>query len=161
GRKGTLMVGLVIFGVCAGLSSQASSPEMLIAMRACAGLGAALIMPATLSIVTNSFPIHERQKAVATWAGLVGAGGAIGPILSGIMLEHFWWGSIFFVNIPLIALLLVLTAFIVPTSKDPAGHPLDPIGAGLSVVGLVALVFAIIEGPEWGWLSPEVLAVFA
>ncbi|HKY14496.1 MAG TPA: MFS transporter, partial [Microthrixaceae bacterium] len=161
GRKGALIFGLVVFGVCAGLASQATSPEMLIAMRAMAGLGAAFIMPATLSIVTNSFPVHERQKAIATWAGLAGAGGAIGPIVSGLLLEHFWWGSIFFVNIPLIALLLVLTVFIVPTSKDPAGHPLDPIGAGLSVVGLVALVFAIIEGPEWGWLSPEVLAVFA
>ncbi len=160
GRKGALQIGLAIFVVSNAVMSQATSPTMLIGFRAVAGLGAALIMPATLSIITNSFPPHERGKAIATWAGLAGAGGAIGPILSGLLLEHFWWGSIFFINIPFVAVLLVLVWKLVPTSKDPDGHALDPIGAVMSVVGLVALVFGIIEGPEWGWVSPGVIAAF-
>jgi EmrB/QacA subfamily drug resistance transporter len=160
GRKGALQAGLGIFATFALIASQATSPEMLIATRTVMGLGAALIMPSTLSIITNSFPPHERQWAIATWAGFAGAGSALGPIVSGLLLEHFWWGSIFFLNIPLIAVLLVLTTVIVPTSKDPHGHPLDVVGALLSVVGLVALVFAIIQGPEWGWSSPGVLAAF-
>ena len=161
GRKGALQIGLVIFGVCALVASQATSPTMLIAARAVMGLGAALVMPATLSIIQNSFPAHERSKAVATWAGLAGAGAAIGPLTAGVLLEHFWWGSIFFINIPLVLLLLGLSVVIVPTLKDPHGHALDPIGALLSVVGLVSLVFAIIEGPEWGWGEPSVIGIFA
>jgi EmrB/QacA subfamily drug resistance transporter len=151
GRKGALQVGLVVFGVAALAGSLAGSPSPLIASRAVMGIGAALIMPATLSIIVNCFPMHERPKAVAVWAGFAGVGGALGPITSGFLLEHFWWGSVFFINLPVIALLLVLSALLVPTSKDPDGHPLDPPGALLSVVGLVALVFGVIEGPELGW----------
>ncbi len=160
GRKGALQVGLVIFGICAVVASFSSSPAQLIASRAVMGLGAALVMPATLSIIQSSFPPHERAKAVATWAGLAGAGGAIGPLLSGLMLKWFWWGSVFFINLPLVAALLYLCWRIVPTSKDPHGHPLDPIGSVFSVIGLVALVFGIIEGPEWGWTSGGTLLAF-
>ena len=87
-------------------------------------------------------------------------GGALGPIASGLLLEHFWWGSVFFVNVLLVLVLLVLSAIIVPTSKDPNGHALDPIGALLSVIGLVSLVFAVIEGPELGWGHPLTIAGF-
>jgi len=160
GRKGTLQVGLVIFAACALVATMAHTPATLIAARAVMGLGAALVMPATLSIIQNSFPPLERSKAIATWAGLAGAGGAIGPLLSGLMLEHFWWGSVFLINIPIVILLLGLVSVIVPTSRDPFGHPLDPLGALLSVVALTTLVFAIIEGPEWGWSSVGVISMF-
>jgi len=157
GRKGALLTGLAIFGTCALAASFAKSPGQLIAARSFMGIGAALVMPATLSIIQNSFPPHERAKAVATWAGLAGAGGAIGPLLSGLMLKFFGWSSVFFINIPLVILLGVLAMVFVPTSRDPEGHPLDPIGSLLSVIALVALVFGIIEGPEWGWASAGVI----
>jgi EmrB/QacA subfamily drug resistance transporter len=160
GRKGALQTGLVIFGLAALAASRASSPAELIAFRAVMGVGAALIMPSTLSIVVNSFPFAERPKAIALWAAFAGVGGALGPISSGLLLEHFWWGSVFFANVPLVLVLLVLSALIVPSSKDPNGHALDPIGAVLSVVGLVSLVFAVIEGPELGWSAPATIGGF-
>jgi EmrB/QacA subfamily drug resistance transporter len=160
GRKGALQGGLLIFGLAALAASRAGSPAELIAFRAVMGIGAALIMPATLSIIVNSFPFAERPKAIALWAAFAGVGGALGPIASGLLLEHWWWGSVFFVNVPLVLLLLLLSALIVPSSKDPDGHALDPIGAALSVVGLVSLVFAVIEGPELGWGGPATIGGF-
>ncbi len=135
GRKGSLQAGLLIFGLAALAASRAGSPAELIAFRAVMGVGAALIMPATLSIIVNSFPFAERPKAIALWAAFAGVGGALGPIASGLLLEHFWWGSVFFVNAPLVLLLLLLSALIVPSSKDPDGHALDPIGAALECGG--------------------------
>ncbi len=160
GRKGALQIGLVVFGAAALAGSLANDATALILARAVMGIGAALIMPATLSIIVNCFPLHERPKAVAVWAGFAGVGGALGPITSGFLLEHYWWGSVFFLNLPVVVLLLVLSAAIVPTSKDPDGHPLDPPGALLSVIGLVALVFGVIEGPELGWTHPATLSGF-
>lgn len=160
GRRGALQVGLVIFGLAALVASQSSSPEQVIANRAVMGVGAALIMPATLSIILTSFPIHERPKAIAIWAGCAGLGGALGPISSGLLLEHYSWSSVFFINLPLVALLLLLSVVVLPTSKDPNGHPLDPPGAALSVVGLVALVYGVIEGPAKGWTDATVLGAF-
>ncbi len=125
------------------------------------GIGAALIMPSTLSIITVVFPPQERSKAIAIWAGFAGAGGAIGPLMSGLLLEAgFWWGSVFFVAVPIVVLAAVAIAFIVPTSRDHEQRPLDFAGAGLSVVGLTALVGGIIEGPELGWTDPVVLGLF-
>ena len=161
GRRGALQVGLVIFGLAALVASQSTTPDQVIATRAVMGIGAALIMPATLSIILTSFPMHERPKAIAIWAGCAGLGGALGPISSGLLLEHFSWGSVFFINIPLVVLLLVLSVIVLPSSKDPGAHPLDPPGAVLSVIGLVALVYAVIEGPPKGWTSPVVLGSFA
>lgn len=163
GRKRTLITGLVIFAVMAGVAGFSGSPAQLIAARAVMGIGAALIMPATLSIITNVFPPHERGKAIATWAGFAGAGGALGPVLTGLVLE-WWgedsWGTVFFINIPLAVLLLVLVVLMVPDSKDPTGHHIDPVGSLLSVLALSALVFGIIEAPGWGWTSPGVLGAF-
>ena len=160
GRKGALEVGLVIFGAAAFAASQASDPGQLIALRTVMGVGAAFIMPATLSIILNSFPIQERPKAIAIWAAFAGVGGALGPITSGLLLEHFWWGSVFMVTLPIVAALLLLTALFVPTSRDPGRTALDPIGSVLSVVALVGLVFAVIEWPELGWSSPATIAGF-
>jgi EmrB/QacA subfamily drug resistance transporter len=160
GRKGALQLGLTIFGVAVLVASRVDAPSALIATRTIMGVGAAFIMPATLSIIVNSFPIHERPKAIALWAAFAGVGGALGPISSGLLLDHFWWGSVFFINVPLVLLLLALSVPILPTSKDPHGHPLDPIGALLAVVGLVSLVFAVIEGPEHGWGDPITVGAF-
>ncbi len=132
----------------------------MIAARAIMGVGAAFVMPSTLSILTNVFPTRERAKAIAIWAGISGAGAAIGPITSGLLLEHYWWGSVFLINLPIVALALIAGAVLVPKSKDRTSTPLDPLGALLSIVGLGALVYAIIEGPSHGWVSVESLLWF-
>jgi EmrB/QacA subfamily drug resistance transporter len=161
GRKGALQFGLVVFGTAVLIASLADDPSHLIAARTVMGVGAAFIMPSTLSIVMTSFPFHERPKAIAVWAAFAGVGGALGPISSGLLLEHFWWGSVFFINVPLVLLLLALAAPIVPSSKDPDGHALDPVGALLAVGGLVSLVFAVIEGPERGWFDGLTIGALA
>ena len=160
GRKGALQAGLVVFLLGAVAASMADSAAMVVGARAVMGLAAAFIMPSTLSILTNVFPATERPKAIAVWAGISGAGGAIGPIASGWLLEHFWWGSVFLVNVPVIALALVAGAVLVPRSRDPEQQPLDIPGAGLSIVALSALVYAIIEAPHRGWLSGATLGTF-
>jgi EmrB/QacA subfamily drug resistance transporter len=161
GRKKMLVAGLIVFTVSAFLASRATDPTHLIAIRCAMGVGAALIMPATLSIIVSSFPMHERPKAISIWAAFAGVGGALGPITSGILLEHFWPGSVFFINIPVLLLLIVAVVLIVPDSRNPNSHPLDPGGALLSIVALVSLVYGVIEGPEHGWLSASTLGAFA
>jgi EmrB/QacA subfamily drug resistance transporter len=161
GRKGFLSLGLTIFGLAALGATQATSPAHIIAARAVMGIGAAFVMPATLSILTNVFPPHERAKAIGIWAGLAGGGAAIGPIAGGYLVEHFSWSAVFYLNIPVVLIGLIGGALLVPTSKDPEGHPLDPIGALLSIAGLTALIYAVIEGPNHGWLGTETLLTFA
>ncbi len=160
GRKGALTIGLLIFGAASTFSAFADGPTGLIIGRAVMGMGAALVMPATLSILTNVFPPRERGRAIAIWAGLAGAGAAIGPIGSGFLLEHFWWGSVFLMNVPIIAIALVAGAVLVPTSKDPDEAPLDPVGAVLSIGGLGALLYGIIEAPSHGWTSGATALAF-
>jgi EmrB/QacA subfamily drug resistance transporter len=160
GRKGALSIGLLLFGGFSGLASLAKSPEMLIAARALMGIGAAFIFPTTLSILTNTFTGHERARAIGVWAGVSGIGVALGPLLGGILVEHFYWGSVFFVNVPICVAALVLGYFFIPTSRDPDNRPLDPLGALLSILTLVALLYAIIQAPEKGWLAPDVLGAF-
>ena len=157
GRKRALNVGLSIFGLASIAAAFADSSGQVIAFRAVMGIGAALIMPATLSILTNVFPPQERAKAIALWAGLAGAGAAIGPVAGGFLLEHFWWGSVFLVNVPLVLGALVAGRVLVPNSKDPYAEQLDPVGAGLSIVGLGAVLYGIIEGPTHGWTAPATL----
>lgn len=162
GRHRTLAAGLIVFGagsVLAGLSSSASE---LIAFRVVMGVGAAAIMPATLSILTNVFIVpDERAKAIAMWSAVAGLGVAIGPTLGGFLLEHFGWGSIFMVNLPIVAVALVGGRIAVPPSRNPRPKPLDPAGALLSIVGLVAVVYAIIEAPVYGWAGLRTLGVSA
>ncbi|MBI5087542.1 MAG: MFS transporter, partial [Actinobacteria bacterium] len=148
GRKGALLVGLVIFAVSSALCAVMDSANSLIAMRALMGIGAALIMPATLSLLQSSFPPRERPKAIAMWAGFAGAGGAIGPLMGGFLLEHFWYGSVFFVAAPIAVVAFIASSILAPRSKEGGGAALDPIGGALSVVGFSGLLFAIIEGPE-------------
>jgi EmrB/QacA subfamily drug resistance transporter len=158
GRKGALLLGLAIFASASVACSRTTAPEALIACRAIMGMGAAFIMPSTLSLLITSFPPDERAKAIAIWAGFAGAGGAIGPIMGGWLLEHFWYGSVFFVSVPIAIAAFIGTALLVPTSRDAEATPLDPAGGAMSAVGFSALVFAIIEGPEVGWTDPLVIA---
>ncbi|MBA2326216.1 MAG: MFS transporter, partial [Actinobacteria bacterium] len=123
-------------------------------------IGGAFIMPATLSIITNVFPPQERGRAIGMWAGVAGLA-ILGPLIGGFLVEHFYWGSIFWVNIPIVVFGLVAGAFLIPTSKDPAARPLDPVGALLSIAGLIVLVYGIIEAPERGWTEGRTLVAFA
>ena len=167
GRKGALEAGLVIFGVAALLGGVADSAGVLIAARAVMGLGAAFVMPATLSLITNIFAPRERQKAIAIWAGVAGAGGALGPLLTGLLITGWWiippggWELAFLYNVPIAAAVLGASALWLPKSSDPGAAPLDPVGAATSLVSLGALLFGIIEGPERGWSSPAVVVGFA
>jgi len=160
GRKGMLQAGLAIFAFGCLLAVFSTEPWHLIATRSVMGIGAAMIMPATLSIITNVFPPEERSKAIAIWAGFAGAGAAVGPLLSGFLLEHFWFGSVFLINVPIVALALLSGAALVPTSRDPRQRRLDPVGGLLSMLALLALLYAIIEGPDAGWTSGETLGLF-
>ena len=161
GRREALLVGLSVFGVAAIGGTFAESSAQLIAWRGLMGVGAALIMPATLSIVSAVFGPAERSRAIAIWAGFAGAGGVVGLLASGVLLKSFWWGSVMAINVPIALVMIVAVVAVVPTSRDPDATPLDPVGGVLSMVGLVALVFGIIEGPEKGWTSGVTLAAFA
>jgi EmrB/QacA subfamily drug resistance transporter len=161
GRKGALQLGLVGFLVAAALASESTEMWQLIACRAAMGASAALIMPSTLSILVNVFPPHERTKAIAIWAATTGAAGAIGPVASGFLLGHFWYGSVFLVNVPIIAIALVAGWFLVPRSRDPEQGKLDPLGAVLSIIGISALVYGLIQAPDKGWMSSGTLGAFA
>jgi EmrB/QacA subfamily drug resistance transporter len=157
GRRRALLVGLSIFAVGSIAAMTASSAHTLIGLRAVIGLGAALIMPATLSTITGTFPPAQRVKAVSIWAGVAGAAAVVGVVVSGTLLDFFSWRSVFAVNIVLAVVALVGTVRIVPESADPDAPRLDRVGAFLSVAGLVVLVYSIIEAPTVGWLGVRTL----
>jgi DHA2 family multidrug resistance protein-like MFS transporter len=157
GRKRALLIGLAVFGAGAVFAGIAAGATQVIAGRAVMGVGAAFVMPATLSIITTIFPAEERSRAIAVWAGFAGAGGAIGPIVSGALLERFWWGSTVLVNLPLVAITAIAIGAFAPESRDETHTRLDPAGAALSLLGLSALIFAIIQGGEKGWTTTPVI----
>ena len=162
GRKRSLFLGMIVFGIGSVLAALTGSSGALIATRGLMGVGAAFVMPATLSIITNLFTDpRERAQAIAAWAGVAGLGVAIGPITGGWLLEHFWWGSVFLVNVPFIVLALVAGWKLLPESRDPEQPRLDFVGAGLSIVGLTALVWTLIEAPNHGWTDVMTLGGFA
>ncbi|HXB49369.1 MAG TPA: MFS transporter [Streptosporangiaceae bacterium] len=156
GRKKVLLLGMLVFGAGSALSALSSSSGQLIAFRAVMGFGAAFILPATLAIIMNVFERDEQPKAIGIWTGVVGFAIAIGPITGGILLEHFWWGSVFLVNVPIVVAAMAAMAAIVPDSKDPRPGRLDPFGVLLSIVGLALLVYGIIKGGQLGdFTRPE------
>lgn len=158
GRRLALVVGLVLFGLSSLLAAFASSPETLIAARALMGIGGAAIMPSTLSILNSVFDAEERAKAVGVWSGFVGMAVAVGPITGGLLLEHFWWGSVFLVNVPVVLLALGAIVWVVPESRDPSPQRVDALGVVLSIVGLTLVVYAVVRGGETTrWGSPAVL----
>ena len=162
GRRGVLTVGLVVFGASSLAASLSTTSTELIVWRAVMGVGAALIMPATLSILVNVFTEeHVRRRAIAYWSLMNATGAFIGPVAGGLLLRHFWWGSCFLVNVPVVILALGLQRALVPTSRNPDAAHFDLVGAGLSILALAALLWAIIEGPSQGWGSPSILGAFA
>ncbi|HWL42114.1 MAG TPA: MFS transporter [Ilumatobacter sp.] len=161
GRKGALQLGLVLFVVAAVIGAFVDSAGALIAVRAVMGLGAAFVMPSTLSILIDVFPPHERPKAIAMWAGISAGGAALGPPISGFLLEHFWWGSVLLITLPISAFALVAGHVLVPTSRDPNGTKVDLAGVALSILAIGMLVYTIIEAPHQGWGSARTLGGFA
>ena len=162
GRYRFLAIGLSIFGLGSLMSAMAGSATTLIFTRSLMGIGAAFIMPATLSIITNVFTDpRERGKAIGIWAGVSALGVGIGPITGGLLLEHFWWGSVFMVNVPIVIAGLILGYFLIPESKDPSHAALDPLGAVLSIGALGTILWAVIEAPSKGWTSTTIVTAFA
>ncbi|WP_433700431.1 MFS transporter [Nocardiopsis sp. CA-288880] len=171
GRRRMIVAGLTVFGAASALSAYSQSPEQLILARAAMGLGASMVTPQTLSVITNVFPPEQRGRAIGIWAGSVGLAMAIGPSAGGLLLENFWWGSIFLINVPFVVLGLALVFFLIPESRDAnPGRP-DVLGVLLSIPGLVLLIYGIITAGErasladwdvWGALAGgvAVLALF-
>ena len=161
GRRLALLAGLAIFGIGSIASAFVVTADQLILARAFMGVGAALTMPSTLSIIANVFDDDERPKAIAAWSAVSGLGIVVGPILGGWLLEHFAWSAIFLVNVPVVIAGIVAILLVVPESKAVRAPALDPVGAALSVAGLVALVYGIIEVPAQGWDDPVIVGSLA
>jgi EmrB/QacA subfamily drug resistance transporter len=160
GRKRALTTGLLVFGTGSLLAALSANSTQLIASRALMGIGGALIMPSTLSILTAVFPAEERGKAIGAWAAVTGIGIAVGPVAGGWLVEHADWHWVFLVNLPIVALALGLGRFLVPESRDPRQARIDLPGAALSIAGLTALLWGLIEAPARGWTSPAILGAF-
>ncbi|KUO19693.1 MFS transporter [Streptomyces dysideae] len=158
GRKKMLITGLALFGVGSLAAGLADSTTQLIAARAGMGVGGALLMTTTLAVAMQIFAPEEQPKAIGIWAAVNALGFATGPLIGGFMLNHFWWGAIFLINLPVAALGLVAVVSLVPESKNPQGDRPDLLGAVLSTIGMGSLVYAIISGPEHGWTSGRVPA---
>lgn len=162
GRKRTFLIGLVVFAGASAGASYSGSVGLLIAARAGMGIGGALMMPSTLAIITNMFhDPAERRGAIGAWSGTTGLGIALGPIVGGALLSHFWWGSVFLINVPIVLVGLVFALPLVPESRNPEAPRPDVIGAPLSIAGLGLVLWALIEAPVHGWSSALVLGVGA
>jgi EmrB/QacA subfamily drug resistance transporter len=157
GRKGILLTGLTIFGVAAAGALLTTDPTALIVLRAIMGVGAAAVMPTTLSVINTSFPIEERGKAVGVWVGVAGGGAVLGLLLTGILLEFFAWNSFFTLNLTLAVIAGAGAVIFVPNSVHEHPPALDPVGALLALLAVGGLVFGIIEGPVAGWNAPATL----
>jgi EmrB/QacA subfamily drug resistance transporter len=161
GRRRALVAGLIVFGGASAAAMAISSASALIFLRGLTGLGAALVMPATLSTITGTFPPAERTRAVGVWAAVAGGSAVLGLLCSGTLLEWFSWRSAFAVNVVLAAVAIAGTVRFVPESSQPDAPPVDTGGALIASAGLVALVFSIIEAPEAGWLSARTVGGIA
>ncbi|WP_035696670.1 MFS transporter, partial [Glycomyces tenuis] len=152
-----LLAGLAVFVAASAWAAYSGTAESLIAARAAMGIGAAVIVPLSLGVLPSLFPPEQRRRAIAVWVGALGVGLPLGPIVGGWLLEQFWWGSVFLINLPVGALALGAAALLLPESRDPAPPRLDWPGIATSVLGTAALVYGIIQGPEDGWTDPGVL----
>lgn len=162
GRRASLIVGLIVFGITSAYAGSSGSAQELILARALMGIGAAAIFPATLAIITNLFTdARERAAAIGIWSAVSGVGVAAGPITGGWLLEHYWWGSVFFINVPIVIVAVIATLATVPESRDTSVPRIDRVGLALSIAAIGTLVFTIIEAPEAGWLAPASVGGFA
>ncbi|MER7175022.1 MFS transporter [Streptomyces mesophilus] len=156
GRKKLLLIGSVAFGAVSVLNAYATTPEMMILARALLGVAGATLMPSTLALIRNIFhDPRERSLAVGIWGAMASAGAAVGPVVGGFLLEHFWWGSVFLINLPVMAVLVLVGIKLLPESKNPAPGPWDMPSVGLSLVGMVSIVYAVKEAAAHG-LRPDV-----
>lgn len=161
GRKRMLIAGLVVFGATSAYAGSVDTANTLIAGRALMGIGAAMIFPATLAIITNVFTDPaERAKAIGVWSAVSGMAVAFGPIVGGWLLERYWWGSVFFINVPITIIVAVAAWRLIPESREHDAPRLDLPGVFLSIAAITALVFTIIEAPEWGWTDPTTIGGF-
>src|SRR5262245_23198243 len=156
GRKKLLLIGLTIFLGASVAAAFAGGTGALIAARAGMGVGAAIIMPVSMAILPSIFGPEERGRAIAVWTAGTALGLPLGPVLGGYLLEHYWWGSVFLINVPVVALALGAAAALLPESRDPEAKGLDPVGTALAVIGLGALIFGVIQSPTAGWIAPTV-----
>ncbi|GAA0541683.1 MFS transporter [Paractinoplanes ferrugineus] len=159
GRRRGLVIGLTVFGGASILAVVCQTPGQLIAVRGLMGVGAAFLMPGTLSILTTVFDDEERKKAIAIWTSVLMLGALGGPTAGGLLLEHFWWGSVFLMNIPVAALGVVAALAVIPESRGPAGRP-DLVGALLSMISTTAVVWGVISSAKEGWASAQTLSGF-
>lgn len=158
GRRRVLLIGLVVFGVASGFAAWSSTPDQLIFWRAVMGIGGAVVPPATLAVINDIFPREERGKAIGIWSALGGLSIALGPIIGGFLLNHFWWGSVFLINVPVVVGCAVLLLLILPESRAASKPQLDLPGVLLSILGIGALIYGVIRGGDTNhWTSPEVL----
>ena len=162
GRRRMFLTGVIIFALSSATAGLAPDETSLVVSRIVQGVGAALMMPGTLSIITDAFPAHERGKAMGTWAGVSALALAIGPVLGGFLTENVSWRAIFYINIPVAVGAVAATLFAVRESRDTSvGRDVDYPGVGVLTVGLTALVLALVEGNSWGWGSAQVLGLIA
>ena len=160
GRRRMFILGVVIFAVSSATAGLAQNPTDLVVSRVVQGVGAALMMPATLSIVTHAFPPNERGKAMGTWAGVSGLALAVGPVVGGLLTEHVSWRAIFYLNIPVAIGAVAAALFAVRESRDTTvGREVDYAGVAVLTASLTALIFALVEGNAWGWGSTEIVAL--
>lgn len=160
GRRGFLVAGLLVFAGASAASGYLDEPAAVIALRGLAGLGAAAVMPATLSVLVDAYPPERRERAVSIWAAVSGAGAMVGLVSAGLLLDSFWWGSVQVATGIAAAAVALVCFVVVPRSSNPDLR-LDPLGAVLSLLGLAGVMFAVIQGPDSGWTSVEVLAAAA
>jgi EmrB/QacA subfamily drug resistance transporter len=162
GRRRIFMIGVVVFAGSSATAGLAQSPDMLVVSRIAEGVGGALMMPATLSIITDAFPVEERGKAIGTWAGISGLALSFGPLMGGFLTEYVSWRAIFYINLPIAILALIASFVAVRESRDEkAERTVDYLGVVLLTVALTAFVLALIEGNEWGWGSAKTIGLLA
>ncbi|MFJ2575517.1 MFS transporter [Kitasatospora aureofaciens] len=159
GRRRTLTTGLALFGLASAIGMLTDSPGTLIAARAAMGLAGALVMPMSMAVIPGLFPPAEQRRATAILAAALAAGTPLGPLIGGFLLQHFWWGSVFAINIPLTAIGIAACVLLLPESRNPAAPRMDLPGTALAAGGLGALTYGIIEGPDRGWTDPLVLGM--
>ena len=150
GHRTVLMTGMTVFGASSAWAAWADGPVSLILARALMGIGGAMIMPTSMAIIGWTFPPERRAAAIAAWSASAGIGVATGPVLGGVLIDHFWWGSVFLINLPLVAAGLIGTALVVPNPRSPQRRRLDPLGLGLSTLGLLGVAYGLIEGGQGG-----------
>ena len=160
GRKRGMQTGLLFLGLFSVFAAYSQNPGQLIAARALMGIGAAMILPSTLSIIVDVFPRHERPKAIGIWAGIAAVSVPLGLLVGGALLDQFWWGSVFLFNLPIVALAFISCAVLVPESRHPMPPRIDPVGAVLSVSVLSILIYAFIDAPSRGWIDPLIIGEF-